>query len=344
VYFDVQKFAQKFDYGKLSGRKIEDLQSNTRDLDGQDEKRSPLDFALWKKASPEHIMRWPSPWSDGFPGWHIECSVMSSKYLGTTFDIHGGGMDLLFPHHECEIAQSVGSTGHEPVKYWLHNNMITLNGQKMAKSLGNTIMLHEFFSGEHKLLEKAYDPLTIRFFILQAHYRSTLDFGNEPLQAAEKGYAKLRNANELIGSLSLDWSAGNTSATERINDWETRLADAMNDDLNTALAIATLFELASFANALKNGQEKTIPSKEEFARFAALFRVYFEDVLGLGSERTDSKSAEVLDDVMQLLLRLRNTAKQNKDYATSDTIRNELKSMGISIMDSKDGSDWQLDS
>jgi len=344
VYFDVQKFAQKFDYGKLSGRKIEDLQSNTRDLDGQDEKRSALDFALWKKASPEHIMRWPSPWSDGFPGWHIECSVMSSKYLGTTFDIHGGGMDLLFPHHECEIAQSVGSTGHEPVKYWLHNNMITLNGQKMAKSLGNTIMLHEFFSGEHKLLEKAYDPLTIRFFILQAHYRSTLDFGNEPLQAAEKGYAKLKNAHELIGNLNLNWSSANTSNTERLNDWETRLADAMNDDLNTALTIATLFELASFVNALKNGQEKTIPSKEEFSRFGALFNVYFDDVLGLGSERTDSRSAEVLDDVMQLLLRIRNTAKLNKDYATSDTIRNELKLMGISIMDSKDGSDWQLES
>jgi cysteinyl-tRNA synthetase len=343
VYFDVEKYAASHHYGKLSGRKIEDLQSNTRDLDGQDEKRSSLDFALWKKASPEHIMRWPSPWSDGFPGWHIECSVMSSKYLGETFDIHGGGMDLLFPHHECEIAQSVGANNAEPVRYWLHNNMITLNGQKMAKSLGNTIMLHEFFSGDHKLLESAYDPLTIRFFILQAHYRSTLDFGNEPLKAAQKGYLKLRSALKTLQSLSASAQADSPAIADKITTWEEACASAMNDDLNTAQLIAVLFEMATYANALKNKQEKDIPSPAELQKIQSLYAAYFEDVLGLGDQGDDEQSAEVLNDVMSVLIDLRSKAKDNKDYATADAIRDQLKSIGVTIMDGKDGADWKLD-
>ncbi|MBP9153069.1 MAG: cysteine--tRNA ligase [Flavobacteriales bacterium] len=343
VYFDVEKYSASHHYGKLSGRKIEDLQSNSRDLEGQGEKRSQLDFALWKKASPEHIMRWPSPWSDGFPGWHIECSVMSSKYLGNSFDIHGGGLDLLFPHHECEIAQSVGANGVEPVRYWLHNNMITLNGQKMAKSLGNTIMLHEFFSGKNELLDQAYDPLTIRFFILQAHYRSTLDFSNEALIAAQKGYSKLKTALAVAKELSLNWNSDSQKVANKIATWSDELADAMNDDMNTALTIATLFEMSSYINGLKNGQEKLIPSKAEFEQVTQLFTAYFEEVLGLGSEANGNQSAEILNDVMNVLLELRSTAKQNKDYSTADAIRDKLKAIGVTIMDGKDGADWQVD-
>ncbi|MCF8275270.1 MAG: cysteine--tRNA ligase [Flavobacteriales bacterium] len=342
VYFDVKKYAEKNHYGKLSGRKIEDLQSNTRDLDGQDEKKSGLDFALWKKASPEHIMRWPSPWSEGFPGWHIECSVMSSKYLGNSFDIHGGGMDLLFPHHECEIAQSVGSNGEEPAKYWLHNNMITLNGQKMAKSLGNTIMLHEFFSGDNKLLDQAFDPMTIRFFILQAHYRSTLDFSNEALLAAQKGYSKLRSALATARELSLNWNQDTPEVAAKIAKWSEECTEAMNDDMNTSLTIATLFDISSYINGLKNGQEKLIPSKNEFEQVVALFASYFEDVLGLGSNVSDGQSGKTLNDVMDVLLDLRSIAKQNKDYNTADAIRDKLKAIGVTIMDGKDGADWQL--
>ena len=344
VYFDVEKFSKAHNYGKLSGRKIEDLQSNTRDLEGQEGKRSPLDFALWKKASPEHIMRWPSPWGEGFPGWHIECSVMSRKYLGETFDIHGGGLDLLFPHHECEIAQSVGATGHEPVRYWLHNNMITLNGQKMAKSLGNTIMLHEFFSGKNVLLEKAYDPMTIRFFILQAHYRSTLDFGNEALQAAEKGFAKLRNAQTILAGNALNFGSVSDAMSARTEDWASRLKSSMDDDLNTAQTIAVLFEIATYANALKNGQEKAVPAKGELARLSEIYDAYFSDVLGLGlSVATDSRSAEALDNVVHLLLDMRVKAKSDRDFATADGIRNALKQAGITVMDGKEGSEWSLE-
>ncbi len=343
VYFDVETYSNAHHYGKLSGRKIEDLRSNTRELDGQGEKRSPLDFALWKKASPEHIMRWPSPWSDGFPGWHIECSVMSSKYLGDTFDIHGGGLDLLFPHHECEIAQSVGSNGNEPARYWLHNNMITLNGQKMAKSLGNTIMLHQFFSGDHPLLEQAYEPLTIRFFILQAHYRSTLDFGNEPLLAAQKGYQKLKSALKALRSLSFSGTTDDAAVSARIEAWKDACTDAMNDDLNTAQLIATLFEMASYINGLKNQQEKQMPSKAQFDVFAAIYESYFCDVLGLDAGTDSDNSASVLNDVMDVLLEIRGNAKQNKDYATADAIRDKLKAVGITIMDGKDGADWQAD-
>lgn len=344
VYFDVEKYAASHHYGKLSGRKIEDLKTNTRELEGQGEKRSPLDFALWKKAAPEHIMRWPSPWSEGFPGWHIECSVMSNKYLGNTFDIHGGGLDLLFPHHECEIAQSVGSHGKEPARYWLHNNMITLNGQKMAKSLGNTIMLHEFFSGDNKLLNQPYDPLTIRFFILQAHYRSTLDFGNEPLLAAKKGYAKLKTALAHARSLTVNAQENNTEVAALITKWKNDCAAAMNDDLNTAQTIATLFDVASYINTLKNGQGKAVASQAQLQEIVDLFAVYFEDILGLGGEAAGGiQNTEVLEDVMNVLLELRTTAKQNKDYDTADAIRNKLKAIGVTIMDGKDGADWQVD-
>lgn len=345
VYFDVEKFSKSHHYGKLSGRKTDELLSTTRDLEGQDGKRSPLDFALWKQASPEHIMRWPSPWGEGFPGWHIECSVMSRKYLGETFDIHGGGLDLLFPHHECEIAQSVGATGHEPARYWLHNNMITLNGQKMAKSLGNTIMLHEFFSGKNALLEKAYDPMTIRFFILQAHYRSTLDFGNEALQAAEKGLSKLRNAKEILASRSLAWGASTKAMAERIVNWAERLKAAMDDDLNTAQTLAVLFDISTYVNTLKNGQEKSIPAKEELTELSDIFCAYFDGVLGLGVTIAEDRSriGVVLDGVVQLLLDMRVKAKADKDFATSDGIRNALKGLGITVMDGKDGSDWNLE-
>ena len=343
VYFDVEKYAASHHYGKLSGRKIEDLQSNSRDLEGSEEKRSPLDFALWKKASPEHIMRWPSPWSDGFPGWHIECSVMSSKYLGNSFDIHGGGMDLLFPHHECEIAQSAGANGVEPVRYWLHNNMITLNGQKMAKSLGNTIMLHEFFSGDNPLLASAYSPLTIRFFILHAHYRSTLDFSNEALQAAQKGYSKLHTALVTARSLSTTFGQENSEVALKFERWTTELSTAMNDDMNTALAIATLFDMSAYINGLKNSQEKHIPSKIQFDTVTELFSAYFEDVLGLGSDGSSDQSGKKLDEVMTVLIELRSKAKEDKDYATADAIRDKLKAVGVTIMDGKDGADWQVD-
>ena len=312
-------------------------------LEGQSEKRSPLDFALWKKASPEHIMRWAFALERWVSRWHIECSVMSSKYLGSSFDIHGGGLDLLFPHHECEIAQSVGANGEEPVRYWLHNNMITLNGQKMAKSLGNTIMLHEFFSGDNELLESSYEPLTIRFFILQAHYRSTLDFGNEALQAAQKGYSKLRTSLSTAQDLSVEWGSDSEAMNERIEGWKRSCADAMNDDMNTALTIATLFDISSFINALKNGQEKQTPSKSEFEQVIQIFSTYFEDVLGLGSEQSTEKSGAALDDVMGVLLNLRSQAKANKDYGTADAIRDQLKEIGIAIMDGKDGADWQID-
>jgi cysteinyl-tRNA synthetase len=344
VYFDVAKFSKGHDYGKLSGRKTEDLQSNTRNLEGQEGKRSPLDFALWKKASPEHIMRWPSPWGEGFPGWHIECSVMSRKYLGETFDIHGGGLDLLFPHHECEIAQSVGATGKEPVRYWLHNNMITLNGQKMAKSLGNTIMLNEFFSGENPLLEKAYDPMTIRFFILQAHYRSTLDFSNEALQAAEKGFSKLKNAQTILADLKLNWGTGTEAMDKRISGWADELKARMDDDLNTAQTIAVLFEMATFVNALKNGQEKEIPSEAQLTRLREIYSTFFSDVLGLNAGTdTGGRATEALDGTVRLLLDMRIKAKADKDFATADGIRNALKEIGITVMDGKDGSDWTLE-
>jgi cysteinyl-tRNA synthetase len=341
IYFDVPKYNKSHPYGKLSGRIVEDLLSNTRETDGQLEKRSTLDFALWKKASPEHIMRWPSPWSDGFPGWHIECSVMSSKYLGDHFDIHGGGLDLLFPHHECEIAQSVAANGDDAVKYWLHNNMITLNGQKMAKSLGNTIMLHEFFNGNHDLLEQSYDPMSIRFFMLQAHYRSTLDFGNEPLQAAEKGLAKLRRTVRTLDKIDPSgWTDSNSKEDGKLAGMIKKVYTALNDDLNTALAIASMFEMGAYFNTLASGKAAATPTSEAFESARSTFQTLFHDVLGLQLDESSSNS-DSMDAVMQMVIELRTEAKKKKDFGTADKIRDDLKSAGISIMDTSNGTKWE---
>jgi cysteinyl-tRNA synthetase len=335
VYFDVLSYSKNNDYGKLSGRIIEDLIAGAgnerRELEGQEEKRNPADFALWKKASPEHIMRWPSPWSDGFPGWHIECSAMSKKYLGETFDIHGGGMDLLFPHHESEIAQSKGSCGQAPVRYWMHNNMITINGQKMGKSLGNFITLRELFTGEHKLLQQSYSPMSIRFFILQAHYRSTLDFSNEGLQAAEKGMNRLMAAVDLIDSLK----PGSTSSSD-VKVLREQAYAALNDDLNTAIAISHLFEGARIINSVNGGTESL--TAEDIAHLRETMHLFVFDILGLKSEvKGDSDD---LNGVMDLLLLLRADAKAKKDFATSDKIRDELVKLNFIIKDGKDGTSW----
>lgn len=335
VYFDVEKYAQTNNYGKLSGRKLEDMLSSTRELEGQDEKRSSVDFAIWKKAKPEHIMRWPSPWSDGFPGWHTECVAMSTKYLGTRFDIHGGGMDLLFPHHEAEIAQSCAALGHDSVNYWMHNNMITINGQKMGKSLGNFITLDEFFTGEHPLLEKPYSPMTIRFFILQAHYRSTLDFSNEALQAAEKGLERL-----LKATASIDKIKASAQSTVNITSLEKACYDAMNDDLNSPIAIANLFDGVRIINSLIDGKEHI--NSTDLNTLKALFNTFVFDVFGLQAEESNSVNNDVLGKVVDLLLNLRMDAKANKDWATSDKIRNELTALGFEIKDKKDGFEWEL--
>ncbi|XQP84165.1 MAG: cysteine--tRNA ligase [Candidatus Pollutiaquabacter aromativorans] len=339
VYFDVPGYSKKHDYGKLSGRIVEDLIAGAgnerRELEGQDEKRNPADFALWKKASPEHIMRWPSPWSNGFPGWHIECSAMSTKYLGETFDIHGGGMDLLFPHHENEIAQSKGACGKAPVRYWMHNNMITINGQKMGKSLGNFINLEQFFNGSHPLLSQAYSPMTIRFFMLQAHYRSPLDFSNEGLQAAEKGFARLLNANKTLAQLK----AG-TSSTSDIAGVEQGFYAAMSDDLNTAIALSHLFEAARIINSVHAGTE-TI-SAADLDNLRRFFPLFLFNLLGMREEQAADNGA--LDGLMQMLLRMRADAKAKKDFATSDRIRDELGALGIRIKDEKDGTtSWLKD-
>jgi cysteinyl-tRNA synthetase len=335
VYFDVEKYAENYDYGKLSGRKIDDLQSNTRELDGQQEKHSSLDFALWKKAQPEHLMRWPSPWSDGFPGWHTECTAMSKKYLGAKFDIHGGGMDLLFPHHEAEIAQSCASIGHESVNTWMHNNMITINGQKMGKSLGNFINLEQFFTGNHPLLEKAYSPMSIRFFILQAQYRSTLDFSNDALQAAEKGFDRLMKAVALLENI-----APSDISTVDVNTLIANCYDAMNDDFNTPVVIANLFEGARIINSLNDGKEMI--NKSDLDTLKIVFNVFIVEILGLTAEQSSSSSNEVLSEVVNLLLNLRMEAKTAKDWATSDKIRNELTNIGFEIKDRKDGFEWEF--
>ncbi len=335
VYFDVLKYNASHNYGKLSGRVIDELIAGAgnerRELEGQDEKRNPVDFALWKKAAPEHIMHWPSSWSDGFPGWHIECSAMSGKYLGETFDIHVGGMDLLFPHHECEIAQSVAATGKDPVRYWLHNNMITINGQKMGKSLGNFINLEELYNGTHKLLEQAYSPMTIRFFVLQAHYRSPLDFSNEGLKAAEKGLKKLMNANELLDKLE-----ASSVSTSDIPALKQSCYDAMNDDLNSAIVIAHLFEGVRIINSVKAGTETiSAPDLELLRKF---FRDFTQDILGFKSEESDS--GDDVGNLMSLILDIRNNAKQKKDFSTSDQIRDTLSNYGFQIKDGKDGTSW----
>jgi len=335
VYFDVEKYNEKYNYGKLSGRNLDDIKTNTRQLEGQDEKRNSFDFALWKKAAPEHIMRWPSEWSDGFPGWHLECSAMSTKYLGEEFDIHGGGMDLTFPHHECEIAQSTAALGKESVHYWMHNNMITINGQKMARSLGNFITLDELFSGKHPLLMQAYSPMAIRFFILQAHYRSTIDFSNEALQAAEKGLARLMKAAETLEGLK--YSAESTVDVAGLKE---KCLAALNDDLNSPITIAHLFDGVKMINSINDGSEKI--SEQKLAELKTFFNTIVFDILGLRNETASRGNGnEVFGKVVDLLLTLRMEAKAKKDWATADKIRNELTSLGFVIKDTKDGFEWE---
>ncbi len=337
VYFDVEKFASGNDYGKLSGRKIEDLYSNTRELDAQTEKKSGLDFAVWKNASAEHIMKWKSPWGEGFPGWHLECTAMSTKYLGESFDIHGGGLDLLFPHHEAEIAQGKACFGHDPVHYWMHNNLITINGQKMGKSLGNFITLDELFSGTHPLLEKAYSPITIRFFILQAHYRSPLDFSNEALQAAEKGLERLLKAVELLEKIQ---PSGHS--TIDVNGLKEKCYSAINDDLNTPVLIAHLFDGVKLINSVNDGKETV--DTEALLKLKKLYHDFTFDILGFktGIAAQAGSNESVLGEVVDLLLNFRIDAKKNKDWATSDKIRNSLTELGFEIKDTKEGFTWEL--
>ena len=336
VYFDVAKYNKDYHYGKLSGRNLDDVLNTTRDLDGQNEKRNPADFALWKKAQPEHIMRWPSPWGDGFPGWHAECTAMGRKYLGEHFDIHGGGMDLIFPHHECEIAQSVASQGDDMVHYWMHNNMITINGTKMGKSLGNFITLDEFFSGTHKLLTQAYTPMTIRFFILQAHYRSTVDFSNEALQASEKGLQRLMEAVDNLEKITPA-----ATSTVSVKEIRTKCYEAMNDDMNTPIVIANLFEGAKMINNIIAGND-TI-SAEDLKDLKETFHLFSFEILGLKEEKGSSDGREAAyGKVVDMLLEQRVKAKANKDWATSDFIRNELTALGFEIKDTKDGFEWKL--
>jgi len=339
VYFDVEKYNKKYNYGKLSGRVIEELISNTRDLEGQDEKNNPSDFALWKKAQPEHIMRWPSPWSEGFPGWHLECSTMGTKYLGEYFDIHGGGMDLLFPHHESEIAQNQAALGHESVKYWLHNNMVTINGQKMGKSLGNFITLDEFFTGSNPALSQPYSPMTIRFFILQAHYRSTLDFSNEALQAAEKGLRKLFSAMEILNNLKPSVPEDNPSEL-RIKKIETSCYEAMNDDFNSPMVIANLFEGSKIIHAVKDKNESI--SQYDLELLKKTFNTFVFDILGLKDEKPHDLS-EYLNGLMELILDIRQKSREKKDWGTSDQIRNTLQKLNINVKDGKDSTSWSIE-
>ena len=349
VYFDVEKYNRDHKYGILSGRSLEATLEGTRSLDGQGDKKAPYDFAIWKKAEPEHIMRWPSPWGEGFPGWHLECSVMGEKYLGKEFDIHGGGMDLMFPHHECEIAQNVASRGTSGVHYWVHNNMITINGQKMGKSLGNFITLPELFSGNHPALDQAYTPMTVRFFILQAHYRSTLDFSNEALQAAEKGYKRLMQAWRALGSEEAEapFSGASAfisaeekgvSASPAVKAIIEAVEDALCDDLNTPVAIAHLFD----AVKLINGGSL---SQEDKSALSTLFNQVVGGVLGLKDEEAGAsgKAEKALEGVMELVLESRKKAREEKNWAESDRIRDLLSSFGITVKDTKDGATWTLD-
>jgi cysteinyl-tRNA synthetase len=337
VYFDVKKYNTSHHYGILSGRNIDELMESGRDLDSQDEKREKIDFALWKKAAPEHIMRWPSPWGDGFPGWHIECTVMSTKYLGETFDIHGGGMDLKFPHHECEIAQATGANGKTPVHYWIHSNMLTVNGQKMSKSLGNSFLPSELFTGNHPLLQKGYSPMTVRFFMVQSHYSSTLDFSNEALNAAEKGFKKLNNALTLIKKINQEKQE---NVNSEISSQLAALADDcfknMSDDFNTAKTLAVLFEMASRINDMKSGNIKISSiDKEVFENFKSTYIGMMEEVLGLKEEVSTDNS--LLDGTIKVLIELRKKARTDRNYALSDKIRDDLKAIGVQLKDGKDG-------
>ena len=344
VYFDVKKYAASHDYGKLSGRVIEDLLETTRDLDGQEEKRDKADFALWKSAPPQHIMRWKSPWGEGFPGWHIECSAMATKYLGAEFDIHGGGMDLMFPHHESEIAQSTICNHHTPAKYWMHNNMITIAGKKMGKSYNNVIKLTEMFSGQHPLLTQPFSPMTVRFFILQTHYRSTLDFSSEALVAAEKGLKRLWDAYEVLQKLpSPDDSqpATNTELEAQCAKLIAELDDFMNDDFNTAKVLANFFELVPVINGIKDGHiSQDAISANTFRLLKTSFKLWLEDILGL---RASKQIDPAMQSVMDLLIEIRKEAKENKDFVTSDKIRNQLGKAGILLKDEKNGNiSWEI--
>ncbi|WPR76306.1 cysteine--tRNA ligase [Algoriphagus sp. NG3] len=338
VYFDVLKYNETSNYGKLSGRDLENLLSGSRTLDGQDEKRNPVDFALWKNASPEHLMKWDSPWGVGFPGWHLECTAMSSKYLGKQFDIHGGGMDLLFPHHECEIAQGNACNHQDPAKYWMHNNMITINGQKMGKSLGNFINLQELFTGNHKLLDQAYSPMTIRYFILTAHYRSTLDFSNEALQAAQKGYKKLINGLRIAKLLQFeaDDTLLDVEQIKQVEQMITNAYRAMDDDFNTAQAIGHLFNMLKKINSMYTGQLKSaVFGEATFNKLIDTFKTFVSDILGLVEEKPDNQNK-----MLDLLLRLYAEAKTARDYAKVDEIRAGLKAIGFVVKDMKDKIDW----
>lgn len=339
VYFDVPKYNRDHPYGKLSGRNIDELYANTRTLDGQDQKHHPADFALWKKAAPEHIMHWPSPWSEGFPGWHLECSTMGEKYLGETFDIHGGGMDLMFPHHECEIAQSVAHNGHETVSYWMHNNMITINGKKMGKSLGNFITLDEFFNGSHQLLQQPYSPMTIRFFILQAHYRGTVDFSNEALKASEKALSRMLEGYRRLQELT----ASDTSTID-VSDISHRCYEAMDDDLNTPIVIATLFDALRLVNQVKDGNAKATQTDIDTLR--QIFDTFLIDILGIRTEiagTTDNPEAlKPFEQAVDLLLEIRAKAKTAKDWTTSDLIRDRMAEIGFTVKDTKDGAEWKI--
>ncbi len=336
VYFDVSKYDKDHHYGVLSGRNIEELLNTTRELDGQQEKRNPLDFALWKKASPEHIMHWPSPWSEGFPGWHLECSTMGRKYLGDTFDIHGGGMDLMFPHHECEIAQSVAAQGHPAVNYWMHNNMITINGKKMGKSYNNFITLEQFFKGDHPLLTRPYGPMVIRLFILQAHYRSPLDFSDENLQSAEKALQKLNEARGRLKNLK-----ASADKDADLPDYMQMALDAMNDDLNTPIALSHIFDAVKTINSATDGILKL--SQHDIDNLNRLFDTVLTGLMGiLPEESAAGIDMEPYRKAVDLVLEVRANAKAQKDWATSDLIRDRLSEIGFNIKDTKNGAEWSL--
>jgi cysteinyl-tRNA synthetase len=336
VYFNLVKYNKIYQYGKLSGRILEDMYSETRRLEGQTEKKSSFDFALWKKADATHIMKWPSPWSVGYPGWHLECSAMSAKYLGETFDIHGGGMDLMFPHHDCEIAQSVAAQGHEAVRYWIHNNMITINGQKMARSLGNFITLDEIFEGASKLLKKAYSPMTVRFYILQAHYSGTLDFSNSALEAAEQGLLRLLKGMQVLKNLKPSGTNG-----EYVKTLRNKVFQALNDDLNTPVALSYLFEGVRLINAVKDGNERI--SSDEKKELEELYLTVVYNILGLlPVKEATGDTSEITSKLINLLLQYRIKAKEKKDFNTADDIRKQLNDLGIIVRDTKDGFEWEI--
>ncbi len=338
IYFDVLKFNEDHHYGKLSGRNLDDMMANSRELAAQSDKSNPADFALWKKASPEHIMRWPSPWGDGFPGWHLECTVMSSKYLGETFDIHGGGMDLKFPHHECEIAQGEAAHGHSPVNYWMHANMLTLNGQKMSKSTGNSILPNELFTGKNDFMQKAFSPSVVRFFMMQAHYRSILDFSNDAILAAEKGFNRLTEAMKLIDQLPVS-----KTSTVDVAAWKAKCYAAMNDDFNTPILVAELFDAVKMIHTINDGNASI--TKDDLEILSSSMNAFFYDILGLQNtqEETGGSLNKGLDGAMKLIIDLRATARANKDWSTSDKIRDELAAAGIALKDGVDGTSYSVE-